>query len=372
MKKAYLLGLGLAFGISHAAFAQSSVTLYGVIDTGVELITHGSPTGGFLARMPTISAGEYPSRWGLTGSEDLGGGLSAIFKVENGFTPGTGGLLLGGRLFGRQALVGLKDKRWGRLTFGRQNNMTLLGMAEADVNGPDSMGAGSFDNYLANARADNTIEYLGKFSGLTVGLTYSFGRDTSAVGNCGGEIAGDQMACRQITAMLKYDSARWGTAAIYDEQRGGPGATAMTVVPGLTGVAFTRSSDTDRRYQVNGYFLLGDVKVGGGWIHRRVQGDVQSVTTDLTYLGMRVPVNFWDFSTQISHIDNHEFPASGTLINARVAYNLSKRTAVYLLAGYVFNGKHSVYSVSGSSLAPAMPAPGIGQLGAVVGMRHLF
>ncbi|WP_213769158.1 porin [Caballeronia sp. dw_19] len=371
MRRLYALALTAVLACSQPALAQSSVTLYGVIDTGVEVFTHASPAGGVIARVPTISGGELPSRWGLRGVEDLGGDLKAVFQLENGFTPSSGTSLLGGREFGRQAFVGLSN-RWGQLTIGRQNNMTLWGMANADVIGPAAFSIGDFDGYLANARADNMIEYRGTFSNLTLGLSYSFGRDTTTVGNCGGQLPGDQMSCRAITAMVKYDTARWGTAAIYDEQRGGAGATAMAVVPGLPGVAFTRSSDTDRRYQLNGYFMIDSVKIGGGWLHRRLEGDTRAVTTDMEYLGVSVPVVAWVFDAQISHLQDNMLSANGTLVAARAAYNLSKATAVYTELGYMFNGAKAVYSVSGTSLVPSIPAQGIDQAGIMVGIRHLF
>jgi predicted porin len=362
----------IALSASAPVLAQSTITLYGVVDTGVEFFTHASSTGGTMVRFPTISGGDLPSRWGIHGEEDLGGGLKTIFTLENGFAPSSGGALQSGRLFGRQSFVGLKAD-WGQLTAGRQMNMTMYGMADADVIGPAAFSMGSFDGYLASARDDNSINYLGKFSGLTVGASYSFGRDSSAAGNCGGQLAGDMMSCRAITAMLKYDHANWGAALIYDEQRGGVGATAMTAVPGIRGVAFTNSGDTDRRYQANGYFLVGRVKVGGGWVHREINGDVQTVRTDLSYLGVSVPYVAWSFDAQISHIRNRSYDANGTLGVVRANYNLSKRTAVYGLLAYMKNsGDGAVYSVSASSIVPAMPAAGVGQAGVMVGMRHFF
>ncbi|KVQ61133.1 porin [Burkholderia territorii] len=354
------------------ATAQSTITLYGIVDTGVEFFTHASPTGGTMARLPTISGGDLPSRWGLHGEEDLGGGIKTVFTLESGFAPSSGTSLQNGRLFGRQSFVGLKGA-WGQLTLGRQMNMTIFGMADADVIGPAAFSMGAFDGYLSAARSDNSIEYRGKWSDLTAGVSYSFGRDGLPASNCGGQLPGDMMSCRAITAMLKYDRPNWGAALIYDEQRGGAGATAMTVVPGLTGVAFASSGDTDRRYQANGYFLVGKVKIGGGWIHREIKGDIRTVRTDLSYLGVSVPYTAWVFDAQISHIRNRSYDADGTLGVLRANYNLSKRTAIYGLLAYMKNsGSRAIYSVSASSLVPAVPAPGVGQAGAMVGIRHMF
>jgi predicted porin len=372
MKRVHCMAAALAMSFGGTAVAQSSVTLYGILDTGVEFFTQASAKGGSIATFPTISGGDLPSRWGLRGEEALGGGLKAIFTLESGFATASGTSLQNGRLFGRQSFVGFSGP-WGQLTAGRHMNMTIYGMADADVLGPAAFGLGSFDGYLSAARADNSIEYRGTFAGLTVGVSYSFGRDGLPAANCGGQLPGDMISCRAITAMLKYDTARWGAALIYDEQRGGAGATAMSVVPGVAGVAFSRPADTDRRYQANGYFFIGGVKIGGGWLHREVTGDVQSVRTDLTYLGMTVPLDVWIFDAQISHIQNHVYKANGTLGVVRANYNFSKRTAVYGLVGYMKNsGGGAVYSVSASGLVPSTPGPGIGQAGVMFGIRHLF
>ena len=110
-----------------AAFAQSTVTLYGRVDVALMYIeqktttllqgTQKTATGnpGFAVN----SAGLTGSRWGLKGSEDLGGGLKAIFQLESGFTVDTGGSGQGGLLFGRQAYGGFEGN-WGTFTVGRQ------------------------------------------------------------------------------------------------------------------------------------------------------------------------------------------------------------------------------------------------------------
>jgi predicted porin len=369
MKKIYAAAAVLGISVATSSFAQSSVTLYGVVDTGVEYITHTSK--GALARFPTISGGDLPSRWGLKGQEDLGGGLKSIFVLESGFTPMNGTSLQSGREFDRQSYVGLAGS-WGQVTLGRQINMTIIGMSNADIMGPSAISMGSFDGYLSAARADNSIGYIGKLSNFTLGATYSLGRDTSAAGNCG-TITGDAVACRAITAMLKYDATIWGTALIYDEQRGGPGAVPISVIPGAPAVTVANSGATDRRYQVNGYVMFGRVKVAGGWIHRQINGDIQKVHTDLTYLATSIPYAAWIFDVAASHISDHDLSANGTLVETRVNYILSKRTAVYALAGYMRNsGKNAIYSVSSSSLTPAVAAAGVGQEEIMVGIRHLF
>ena len=76
------------------------MTLYGIIDTGIELVTHVNAAGDSVVRMPGIT-GEFPSRWGIRGKEGLGGGLSVDSLPESGFNTKAGTLNQGGRMFGR-------------------------------------------------------------------------------------------------------------------------------------------------------------------------------------------------------------------------------------------------------------------------------
>src|ERR1700761_3316726 len=102
--------------VASSAYAQSLVTLYGFVDEGLVYVNNQSGH----ANVETITGQTSGSRWGLRGSEDLGGGLKAVFTRENGFDASNGKLLQGNREFGRQAFVGLSSDRWGALTLGRQ------------------------------------------------------------------------------------------------------------------------------------------------------------------------------------------------------------------------------------------------------------
>src|ERR1700761_4558108 len=85
-----------AMTIASQAHAQNSVSLYGIVDTGF-LYVHNS--GGKANQISMVSGGESSGRWGLKGSEDLGGGLSTIFKLESGYDSTNGRLGQGGKMF---------------------------------------------------------------------------------------------------------------------------------------------------------------------------------------------------------------------------------------------------------------------------------
>ena len=174
-----LLGSLVASGAHAQAAPPSSVTLYGLIDAGVEYVNKVDGKGS-LQRMPS-NTGSLPSRVGFRGSEDLGNGLRAVFTAEMGFAPDQGTAGQGGRLFGRQAFVGLAGP-WGAVTAGRQYSMLFWSMLDADIIGPAVHGIGSLDSYIPNARADNALAYRGTFGALQLGAQYSLGRDAVNAG----------------------------------------------------------------------------------------------------------------------------------------------------------------------------------------------
>lgn len=361
----YILGAGLAL-LGTVASAQSSLTLYGVVDVAVEHLSKTSPNGDSLTRMPGFT-GSVPSRFGLRGSEDLGGGLRAIFTLEQGFGVDNGSLNQGGRAFGRQAFVGLTAP-WGTVSLGRQYSMLFWSQLDADILGPAMFGSGSLDSYLPNARVDNAIAYRGTFNGFTVGATYSFGRDAVNAGpspsgtNCAGESGTDSKACRQWSLLAKYDTAAWGVSAAVDEIRGGAGAFA----------GLTDSSLTDRRSTVAGWAKWGDLKVGAGLIARRNQASAATPRSNLWYVGAAYPITpQFVLDGEVFQLDYKNSANQATLFALRGTYHLSKRTAVYATAGHISNDGTLALSVSNAA-AGGTPAAGGSQTGIGVGIRHSF
>jgi len=114
MKKTLMVA-ALSGVFATAAHAQSSVTLYGLIDAGLTYTNNQNGSHNFKMTSGAVNG----SRWGLRGSEDLGGGLKAIFTLENGFSIANGTLGQQGREFGRQAFVGLSSNQFGTVTLGR-------------------------------------------------------------------------------------------------------------------------------------------------------------------------------------------------------------------------------------------------------------
>ncbi|EIF35149.1 outer membrane protein (porin) [Burkholderia sp. Ch1-1] len=165
------------------AFAQSSVTLYGLVDTALRYQTNAGPDGKDLVSM-TVGP-ETHSRWGLRGTEDLGGGLSAIFRLENGFELNSGQLHQANTLFSRQAYVGLSSDKYGTLTFG--NQYAPLYDTMGDVFDPLTVGDYWQDSWAWNGigpylTINNSVKYKASFNGLSIDAIYGFGNQAGAVG----------------------------------------------------------------------------------------------------------------------------------------------------------------------------------------------
>jgi predicted porin len=347
---------------ASAAMAQSSVTVYGIVDSGLVYTTNINAAGDNILKMPSLTS-SFPSRIGFRGTEDLGNGLQAFFVLENGFGLDTGTIGQGNRLFGRQANVGLKGA-FGTFTLGRQNNMTYLAPQKADVLGPHLFAIGSIDGYLPNSRSDNAIGYLGVFSGVTVGATYSTGRDTSAAGgpaatNCAGEVAGNSKACRQVTGMLAYDTKAFGVSASHDVMYGNTGAAG----------GLTSSANTDKRTTLNGYAMLGATKIGAGIIARKTRAVTGPSDSDLYYLGVSHPLTpAVVIDAQVAQRDTKDSPNDVTFAAVRATYNLSRRTAVYASIGQMKNKGTSAVALDAGGTVGA----GKTQNGLMGGLRHSF
>jgi len=380
--KALALGVALAFPMMASAQSSTSVTLYGIVDTGIEYVNNiAADRAGDETHSSTHFTNltqSVPSRWGLRGTEDLGNGLKAVFTLESGFNAGTGTSGQGGRLFGRQAYVGLAGD-WGQVAFGRQYNMLMRGMLGADFLGPNAYGLGSLDNYIPNTRMDNSITYMGNFSGFKFGAAYARGRDTVATGGpaatgCGVDFT-DQSACSAYSAMLGYDAANWGIAGAYDVIRGS-GETVPTNWNGLL------RDEKDRRWTINGYMKFdafkvsllylnrkNDAGIGNGW------GDSLGDRSDLWSVAAAYQVSpavTLDGSVNYIKYKDADESSKAWYYVARATYSFSKRTAVYGSAAYIRNSGLSALSAAGGT-APS-PSPGVdnNQTAIMLGLRHSF
>jgi predicted porin len=179
-----LLGLGAGL-LSAQACAQSSVTLYGIIDTGITYVNNQQQAvagGGLTGKSSwSMSSGNVaPATFGLKGVEDLGGGNSAIFDLRSYYLSNNGALFEPSALFDATATVGVKSDAWGTVTLGRQFDSYTDALAPFAASnnwaGPAGAHFGDIDNLNAAFNVNNAVKYLSpSFGGLTFGGTFSFG-----------------------------------------------------------------------------------------------------------------------------------------------------------------------------------------------------
>lgn len=170
-----------AFAASSAAMAQSSITLYGMLDAG---IGYTSNINGH-SRYGLDGGAAGSNKWGLRGTEDLGGGLKAIFKIENGFNIGTGGI--GGQgpigstrsLFNRQAYVSLASDQYGTVRLGRQLDAVteMVQVLTGDAISASTFSTpGDVDNNDNTTNQNSAVKYISPLiHGFQAEGAYSFG-----------------------------------------------------------------------------------------------------------------------------------------------------------------------------------------------------
>lgn len=346
---------------SSAAYGQTSVTLYGVVDAGIEYANH-QPNGHDVVRMtPGNVSG---SRWGLRGVEDLGRGLKGLFVLESGFDSDTGQSAQGGRLFGRAAYVGLQGP-WGSLLLGRQNNSLFDIAGDIDPIGLAPRYSVLVQDVVLASRADNTVKYVGTFGGLKASAMYSFGSDSTKVN--GSEVPGNAKIGREFGGNLSYTAGNFSIATAYDESN--------------TGTTTTTPDATSRRAVLAGTYAFGNTTVYAGYRWAKaydgalLPGAARQANqrSNLWWLGAR-----WQASGPLTlsagayYQDFAGTNADPWLFVASAGYAFSKRTDAYLTVGYTKNHNNSDLGLGAGGSGFGTVLAGANQFGTVIGLRHKF
>lgn len=199
MKKTRLAAV-VALLYATSSFAQSSVTLFGVIDEGVAYVDNIK--GSSITK--TANGIRWPTYWGMKGREDLGGGWYAEFNLQSTFNINTGATPTSGVLFGRTAQVGIGNARYGQVSVGRQidfmNDFLYLTSPQEEYLTTYSLAPASLDR-LGGGQLNNTIKYRsGLGGGLTFGAMYALPNADSATSANG---SGRSFEIRYIGDSLK-------------------------------------------------------------------------------------------------------------------------------------------------------------------------
>jgi general bacterial porin, GBP family len=210
----------LALGAT-AAQAQSSVTLYGLLDGGLRYQSVSLANGAGVSNFGGAYGVQSGNRFGLRGIESLGGGNSVMFQLENGFDLGNGTSQQGGRMFGRQAWVGVQNTSYGDVRLGRMTNLAsdwLVGGIDPFAAGFGQLNMGHAFTSGNTLRLDNTLMYRSPvMSGVQVGLGYSFATGLTSNGGTTGYNFATSDNSRQLTLGAKYANGPVYVAASYDK-----------------------------------------------------------------------------------------------------------------------------------------------------------
>jgi predicted porin len=373
--------------MAGAAHAQSSVTLYGLIDAGITYNSHvKNATGGSSSYWGYGDGVASGSRWGLRGTEDLGGDLKAIFVLENGFSSGTGALGQGGAMFGRQAFVGLSQNNIGSLTLGRQYsfNTDVLG-ANYSTGGNSVAGNYAYHfndiDQLTSSRINNAVKFQSaNFAGFTFGALYGFSNTTSFAGASTGSTA----SSRAYSFGLNYANGPFGIGAAYTDIRyPGSASPAFSTSISAAGTANIGGTALDlRSFGVGGRYVFGPATIWALWTNTLI---TQIANGSYLYNAYEVggkyaftPALSGSLGYTYSRASGY-FRAHWNQVNASVDYSLSKRTDVYALAIYqdasgTFNG-NAVQAQIGDSGSSFFQPSGTGsqnQVALRVAIRHKF
>jgi len=350
MKKT-IIALGLLCGAGGMAHAQSSVTIYGLVDAGV-VHESGSAAGSITKLTGSVGSG---SRLGFRGVEDLGGGLSAHFLLESGFQPDTGTLGQGGLLFGRQGFVGVKGN-FGTFNFGRQYTPHFLTASFVDPFASGLAGTNTTIMAISGARMNNTVKYITPdLAGWSAELVYGFGEsngsvsENSAFGGFVSYVAGPFSARlahhnkNTTTATRDTDAKNTLLAATYH----------FGVAKAFLGYGINKGQDSSPFLVANPY---------GAATAPAASTDSREYT-----IGVTVPVGSNSIMASYIRKDDKN-PANRDADKFGIGYFhvLSKRTSLYVAYSQINNKNGAAYTV-GSAIEA-----GSGDNATNLGVRHVF
>lgn len=345
MKKSLIALAVLA--ASGAAMAQSSVTLFGIVDTNVGYVDNANPAGDSVYGLGT--SGNATSRLGFRGVEDLGGGLKAGFHLEGEIFGDDGNA--SGFNFKRRSTLSLMGG-FGEVRLGRDYVAGYSKTSSYDLFG-QNIGIGQFMGWSAwgntttdadGVRKSNLISYYTpNFSGFTGGISYGF--DEQTTGKAGRYIGGN----------VAYDNGPLSVALSYDRANLNAGVERDKVTLG-------------------GSYNFGVAKAIA--ILQQTKDDVPAAAerkVNAYALGVSAPVGAGEVKLQYSMYDQKAIDSKAHHISLGYVHNLSKRTAVYGTVSYMDNKDSSKVGLSVKGLSAVTgPATGESQTGVQVGVRHSF
>lgn len=399
----------LTLAVGGPVFAQSSVTLYGLLDEGINYANNvqtaqaGAPHGRTGASQFSMTSGVMQaSRWGMRGTEDLGGGYKAIFVIENGFDVGTGKIQQGGTFFGRQSYVGVTSP-WGSVTAGRQYDSIVdsIGPMQAGTyaGGAFADHPGDIDNVADSQRINNSIKYTSPtLGGLTLTGLYSFGGTPGSFGKNSIWSLGARYVFGPLSVAGGYMHINNPNVSFYgNNTNSSPTANNLGAVTGVQVNPIYGGFASAHRMQIYSgvaQYTIGSLTAGVGYSNIRFQelnnpdSGTLSLTNPFGYTGNAAFNNYNVYAgyyitpaleAGLSYnylrgggIDGKDSAAYQTF-NAVIDYFLSKRTDVYFAAAYMkASGVDSTRQGAVPYIVTMTPSNTSNQVVARVAIRHKF
>lgn len=328
----------LAVLFSGLAHAQSSVTLYGFVEDGLNY-TNNAGSGSTYKMLNGVSG------FGLTGTEDLGGGIKTLMKLENGVDVNNGTLQQGNREFGRQAYVGLTSPNLGTLTLGRQYDPTqdMFSIYTGAYKVGGNMASHPFDNDNADwdFRVNNAVKYVSPtLYGLTGEAMYAFSNNANFANNRLYSAAGQYVngGFQLAVAYLKKNNPNTGSGAISGDgvftsksEQNIDAAASYKFGELLLQFAYSHVDVYDPT--ANAYFYTGLTQPAGGtWSAWKFDNFELNSTYFFT------PALFWatSYTYTLGHLTatNASYKPAWHQITTTLDYSLSKQTTVYVQAAF--------------------------------------
>lgn len=359
-------------------FAQSSVTLYGAVDDAVTYVNNQKGSSNVYLRQGNL----YASKFGLQGKEDLGGGTTAIFDLQNGFDLNTGAFASSGLMFNREAYLGLQNVRFGTLTAGRQYTpyYTFVGplTGSAWLTGATGAHPGDIDGLDTTVRINNALVYTSpNWGGLQASAMYAFGG-----------IAGSTGKGQTYSGALRYVSGPVSLALGYlrmdnAQQTGGfdPASTGSFGVSALnTGYVSARAI---QHLAAAGNYTLGNLVLGLSYSNVEYKSGAQSLFGSTAVFNTYAALASYRFTpafdigagialTSASKANGISDAARYQQYSLKEAYHLSKRTTLYALQAYQHASGQTLGSKGAGNIVDAAPVVGDSQNGTPSSTRSQF
>lgn len=349
--------LALACAAATTAQAQSSVTVYGVVDAG---LLHITGVGANRASQNAVASGAlWTPRLGFRGSEDLGNGMKANFLLESEILPDTGAQA--GVFFKRGAWVGLSAAALGELRFGRQNvegydyiarfdplRGANLGGAIGMTSGGVPANSGNSYNAYGLDRVDNAVQLRSaSFAGFSGRYTHAFGEVAGAAAAGGLDSGGLEYNSTTLSAAANLYSRRSATAGVGSDNKGWGIYAAYNF-----GVFELSTGHTENKGQLAAGSKYKDTFFGGRW----------NVTPAIT------------LAVQASFLKVEALDAKPRAYAMAATYAFSKRTSAYFIGARSDQDKGSLLNItSGSKIAGSQnTVAGTNQTGLALGIAHAF